>query len=76
MKRLWLATFAMLSLAAIAAITIPGRAPEAEEAAAALQLQVDLSERQLHVIEDGEITRSYPVAVGKPFRSISTASMR
>ena len=66
MKRLWLATFAMLSLAAIAAITIPGRAPEAEEAAAALQLQVDLSERQLHVIEDGEITRSYPVAVGKP----------
>lgn len=69
MKRLWLATFAMLSLAAIAAITIPGRTPEAEDAAvaaAALQLQVDLSERQLHVIEDGEITRSYPVAVGKP----------
>lgn len=69
MKRLWLATFAMLSIAAIAAITIPGRAHEAEDAAiaaAALQLQVDLSERQLHVIEDGEITRSYPVAVGKP----------
>jgi lipoprotein-anchoring transpeptidase ErfK/SrfK len=69
MKRLWLATFAMLSIAAIAAITIPGRAPKSEDAAfatAALQLQVDLSERQLHVLEDGEITRSYPVAVGKP----------
>jgi lipoprotein-anchoring transpeptidase ErfK/SrfK len=69
MKRIWLATTATLSIAAIAAITLPSRAPEAEDtavAAAAVRLQVDLSERQLHVIEGGEVSRSYPVAIGKP----------
>lgn len=68
MKRLWLAAFAILSIAAIAAITIPTRRAltEATESDPTLQLRVDLSERRLYVIEGGDITDSYPVAVGKP----------
>ena len=69
MKRFWLATFAILGIAAIAAISIPTRTPDADEATAAvasLRLQVDLSERRLYVLENGEVARSYPVAVGKP----------
>lgn len=31
-----------------------------------LALQVDLSARQLSVIENGEVTNTYPVAIGKP----------
>jgi lipoprotein-anchoring transpeptidase ErfK/SrfK len=69
MKRIWLVTFATLSIAAIAAIAIPNRNPAAgntDVVAAALRLQVDLSERKLYVIEGGEVARSYPVAIGKP----------
>ena len=69
MKRFWLVTFATLSIAAIAAIAIPNRAPEGADtaaAAAAIRLQVDLSARRLHVLEGGEIARSYPIAIGKP----------
>jgi lipoprotein-anchoring transpeptidase ErfK/SrfK len=69
MKRIWLVTFATLSIAAIAAIAIPNRNPDAgntDVIAAALRLQVDLSERKLYVIEGGEVARSYPVAIGKP----------
>lgn len=68
MKRYWLAVLAMLSIAVVAAITRPeAPAPASSiEAAAALKLQVDLSERKLYVIENGEVSRSYDVAVGKP----------
>jgi lipoprotein-anchoring transpeptidase ErfK/SrfK len=68
MKRIWLATFATLSIAAMAAIAIPNRAPDADTVltAASVRLQVDLSERRLYVIEGGEISRSYPVAIGQP----------
>ncbi len=68
MKRIWLATSATLSIAALAAITIPNARDnvETEEVAASLRLQVDLSARQLHLIENGEVTRSYSVAIGKP----------
>ena len=69
MKRIWLATSATLSIAAIAAITIPSHTPGAGDTAVAdpaVRLQVDLSERRLHVIEGGEVSRSYAVAIGKP----------
>jgi len=69
MKRLWLATSATLSIAAVAAVTVPNarRAPrESEAAAASMRLQVDLSERRLYVIDNGEVASSYPVAIGKP----------
>lgn len=69
MKRIWLATTATLTFAAIAAVTIPERdnAEVAEaDAVASMRLQVDLSERRLYVIENGEVSSSYPVAIGKP----------
>jgi lipoprotein-anchoring transpeptidase ErfK/SrfK len=69
MRRLWLATSATLSIAAVAAVTMPNarRAPrESEAVAASMRLQVDLSERRLYVIENGEVANSYAVAIGKP----------
>ena len=70
MKRFWLATTATLSVAAMAAIAMPNREPEVASGAAtddpAIRLQVDLSERRLYVIENGEVATSYPVAIGKP----------
>ena len=69
MKRIWLATTATLGIAAIAAVTIPERerSAVAERATvASMRLQVDLSERRLYVIENGEVASSYPVAIGKP----------
>jgi lipoprotein-anchoring transpeptidase ErfK/SrfK len=67
MKRYWLALMAMLCLVGIAAIMRPGATvPEADVDAAAIRLHVDLSERTLQVIENGEVTESYPVAIGKP----------
>lgn len=68
MKRYWLAGFAMLSIAGIAAITGPETrdATTTVETAASLRLEVDLSERRLHLIEGGEVVESYPVAIGKP----------
>ena len=68
MKRLWLAAFAILTIAAIAALSIP-RSREAAERSASdptLSLRVDLSERRLYVIGGGDVAHSYPVAVGRP----------
>ena len=31
-----------------------------------MRLEVDLSERRLYIIESGEVSASYPVAIGKP----------
>lgn len=66
MKRLWLATFATLSIAGIAAVSMPEAARETADPAASVRLQVDLSERRLYLIENGEVSNSYPVAIGKP----------
>jgi lipoprotein-anchoring transpeptidase ErfK/SrfK len=67
MKRYWLAMIATLGVGGVAAIAVPRAVPETTETAvASMRLEVDLSERQLHVIEGGEVTRSYPVAIGKP----------
>src|SRR5688500_10963950 len=67
MKRYWLAGAAMLSVAGIAAVTQPELTNRTNtETAASLQLKVDLSSRQLQVIEGGDVVESYPVAIGKP----------
>ena len=67
MKRYWLAGAAMLSVAGIAAVTQPELTNKTNtETAASLQLKVDLSSRQLQVIEGGDVVESYPVAIGKP----------
>lgn len=71
MKKTWLAMIATLGIAGVAAVTLPNAKPdkaefEEELGVAALRLEVDLSQRQLHVIEGGDVTRSYPVAIGKP----------
>lgn len=70
MHRKWyLATFAGILLA-VAALAFAGlrreRVEVAGAVAAAVSLKVDVSERRLYVVEDGEVIESYPVAVGKP----------
>ena len=68
MKRYWVATIATLTLAGIAAVTAPElvKNPTVTEDPASIRLQVDLSTRTLKVLENGEVTSTYPVAVGKP----------
>lgn len=68
-NRYWVAALATLSVAGVAAIAVPeavNREPEVAVEEAGIRLEVDLSARQLHVIEGGEVTQSYPVAIGKP----------
>jgi lipoprotein-anchoring transpeptidase ErfK/SrfK len=45
-------------------------------AAAPLELKVDLSERRLYVIENGETVQTYRVAVGKPSNPTPTGTFR
>ena len=45
-------------------------------ASASLRLEVDLSTRELSVLEDGEVTNVYPVAIGKPSYPTPTGSFR
>ena len=68
-NRYWVAALATLSVAGVAAVTVPGSniTESAEEAVVnGVSLEVDLSERQLYVMEGGEVVRSYAVAIGKP----------
>jgi lipoprotein-anchoring transpeptidase ErfK/SrfK len=70
-NRYWVAAFATLSVAGIAAVTVPESKIDAAVVTdgvvvASVSLQVDLSERQLYVLEGGEVVESYPVAIGKP----------
>lgn len=67
-NRYWVAALATLSVAGIAAVAVPEPKinAAAEEAVASVSLEVDLSERQLHVVQGGEVIESYPVAIGKP----------
>lgn len=41
-----------------------------------LSLKVDLSERKLYVIEDGEVVQTYGIAVGKPSNPTPTGRFR
>lgn len=40
------------------------------------ELKVDLSERSMSLLEDGEVTRTYPVAVGQPSHPTPTGTFQ
>jgi murein L,D-transpeptidase YcbB/YkuD len=65
-KRYWLIVIAILCAAGFFAAQRPDSVDAPVKEAASLRLEVDLSERQLSVIENGEVTETYPVAIGKP----------
>lgn len=67
--RFWIAALAILGVAGFFAIRTPdSREPDISDISdeASLKLEVDLSRRVLSVVEDGEVMKTYPVAVGKP----------
>lgn len=65
LKRYWLIVVAILCAAGFFVVRRPAPEPAAAEGAASLRLEVDLSERQLSVVKDGEVIETYPVAIGK-----------
>jgi lipoprotein-anchoring transpeptidase ErfK/SrfK len=68
-KRSWMAAVATLSVvgaAAFAEMKSPLHTERTPAVADGLRLQVDLSSRQLAVIENGETTATYSVAIGTP----------
>ena len=65
--RFWLAAVAILSVAGFALIRAGGGIKsESVTTSASLRLVVDLSSRQLSVVENGDVVQTYPVAIGKP----------
>lgn len=78
MKRYWVALGAALSLAGVAAVTVPDTETEITSVTSdpSFQLKVDLSARTLQVVENGEVTHSYPVAIGKPSYPTPKGSFR
>ncbi|HEX6559408.1 MAG TPA: L,D-transpeptidase, partial [Longimicrobiales bacterium] len=70
-KRYWLAMLVFLGVAGLAGFFVAGgrstaRSAAAEPVASSMSITVDLSARELSVIENGQVTASYPVAIGKP----------
>lgn len=64
--RYWMAAIAVLC---VMGFFVPGRRAPAnaiDDSAASLKLVVDLSDRQIAVVKDGETIETYPVAIGKP----------
>lgn len=72
MHRKWYVTGFALIVLAMAGLAFAGLRRERVEAvagateAAPVSLKVDVSERRLYVVAEGEVIESYPVAVGKP----------
>jgi lipoprotein-anchoring transpeptidase ErfK/SrfK len=69
LKRVWVAAIPILSVVGFFAV----QSPQSDTSSAAavneestLRLEVDLSERVLSVVENGEVVQTYPVAIGKP----------
>lgn len=63
----WLATFAAaLAGAAATPLALDSEAAAGPAPASAVRVVVDLSERQLYVVEGDDVERTYSVAVGKP----------
>jgi lipoprotein-anchoring transpeptidase ErfK/SrfK len=46
------------------------------EAGGGLRLKVDLSERRMYVIENGDVVNTYSVAIGRPSNPTPTGSFR
>ena len=59
--RYWMAAVTVLGIAGVGAVDSVGHPHYAT-----FELRVDLSARQLSVVEDGAVVQTYPVAVGKP----------
>ena len=76
-KRSWMAAVATLSVMGVAAFA-SGRSllhsNHTTTVTADFRLRVDLSERQLYVIEGGETTATYAVAIGTPSYPTPTGS--
>ena len=67
----------LVTLAAASAGAAPAdRGAEGAGAAGVLSLQVDVSERTLYVREDGDVIRTYPIAVGRPENPTPRGSYR
>jgi lipoprotein-anchoring transpeptidase ErfK/SrfK len=68
--------FAVLVLMVAAFITVVPVSHKEPKPAASLALRVDLSARELSVIENGDVTNVYPVAIGKPSYPTPTGTFR
>jgi murein L,D-transpeptidase YcbB/YkuD len=78
-RRYWvLLTLLMLAAGTgvFAFATYEDRAMEGAESSPTLRLEVDLGERVLQVVENGEVTRVYGVTVGKPGHPTPTGAYR
>jgi murein L,D-transpeptidase YcbB/YkuD len=65
-KLVVLLVLATLGVAFITLRRTPSAAPPHPDPAAGVTVTIDVSERQLHVLEAGQMVASYPVAVGSP----------
>ena len=68
--------FAVLVFTVAGFIAVVPAAREEPRPSASLSLQVDLSARELSVIENGDVTNVYPVAIGKPSYPTPTGTFR
>src|SRR5437868_3964648 len=76
-KRSWAAAVAVLVVAGFFAFAHSHRSVAASAiggAPAGLRIDVDLSKRVLSVIENGGVTATYPVAIGRPSYPTPTGS--
>ncbi len=74
----WLAVGSLVLAGAVSAPAAFRAEAAAEPAppAKAVRLVVDLSDRELHVIDGDRVSRSYPVAIGKPGHPTPTGEFR
>jgi lipoprotein-anchoring transpeptidase ErfK/SrfK len=78
-RRGYALALALVTLAGASAVAAAPGDPVVERtgmAAGVLSLQVDVSERRLYVREDGEVIRTYPIAVGRPENPTPRGSFR
>jgi lipoprotein-anchoring transpeptidase ErfK/SrfK len=68
--------FAVLILVVAGFVAVVPASRKEPRDAATLSVQVDLSARQLSVIENGDVVNVYPVAIGKPSYPTPTGTFR
>lgn len=74
-RRRYLAALVVVLLPMLPLVFVATRAPD-RDAAAAIRLKVDISERRLYVSRDGEVVETYPVAVGRRSNPTPTGTFR
>jgi murein L,D-transpeptidase YcbB/YkuD len=78
-RRYWVLLAVLMLAGATGIFAFVGRADESLESAPSsptLRIEVDLTERVLQVVEQGEVTRVYDVTVGKPGHRTPTGAYR